>query len=232
VTNTPEPAEATAASWDADYERGRYLDERPVPFVDDIVAAAAAGGLARASGVYVGCGNGRNYLPLVAAGLDLIGLDVSKAALDQLASRAPERAGSLVHGDLTALAADARFALVIGIQVFQHGDGDRAHSQISAAQARVDVGGLFCLRVNAVGTDVVPAYEVVERASDGGFTVRYLAGPKEGLEIHFFSEGELAALFAGAFEPVLPLRLHQTWRQPPEQGQWSQWEAIWRRKRN
>jgi hypothetical protein len=35
-------------------------------------------------------------------------------------------------------------------------------------------------------------------------------------------------LFAG-YAPVLAPRLERTWRAPPARGQWSQWEAIWRR---
>jgi hypothetical protein len=118
---------------------------------------------------------------------------------------------------------------VIGIQVFQHGDRGAAHAHIRAAQQRVTPGGLFCLRVNAIGTDIWPDHEVVEHHPDGGFTVVYLAGPKRGLLIHFFCAAELDALFAGGFTPVLPARLHSTRRTPPRPGQWSQWEAIWQR---
>ena len=38
-------------------------------------------------------------MPLVDAGLDLTGLDVSRAALQALAERAPELENQLVHGD-------------------------------------------------------------------------------------------------------------------------------------
>jgi hypothetical protein len=50
-----------------------------------------------------------------------------------------------------------------------------------------------------------------------------------GLLIHFFARAELAELFAPDFVPVLGLRLDRTRRTPPEPGQWSQWEGIWRR---
>lgn len=53
---------STAAAWDAEYGAGRYRDEPPVAFVQDILAAARRTGLA--SGLYIGCGNGRNYLRL------------------------------------------------------------------------------------------------------------------------------------------------------------------------
>jgi SAM-dependent methyltransferase len=213
------------ASWDAEYATGRYLDEPPVPFTDDILTATRGRDVDR--GLYVGCGNGRNFLPLSRAGLTLTGLDVSGTALQQLAARAPRFAGRLVHGDLGAVSA-AEFDLLIGIQVFQHGDRATAHAAIRQAQRTLRPGGLFCLRVNAVATDVWPTHEVTEDHPDGGFTVRYLTGSKTGLRIHFFSAAELAELFGeDGWQPVLPLRIDQTWRTPPDPGQWSQWEAIW-----
>ncbi|HEY1623756.1 MAG TPA: class I SAM-dependent methyltransferase [Streptosporangiaceae bacterium] len=214
-----------AASWDAEYATGQISDELPVPFINDIMAAAFGRRLDH--GLYVGCGNGRNFLPLSRAGLTLTGLDVSGTALGRLATRAPQYAGRLVHGDLGAVSGDD-FDLLIGIQVFQHGDRATAHAAIRQAQRTLRPGGLFCLRVNAVATDVWPQHEVTEDHPDGGFTVRYLAGPKAGLRMHFFSAAELAELFGEqAWEPVLPLRIDQRWRTAPEPGQWSQWEAIW-----
>jgi SAM-dependent methyltransferase len=182
------------------------------------------------SGVHIDCGNGRNYLPLVHGGLDLIGLDISKAALRQLSQRASEIRDRLVWGDLNQLPAHDRYdELVIGIQVFQHGTRSTAHAHIHAAQDRVCPGGLIAVRVNAVDTDVVLNHEVIERSGEGDFSVRYLEGAKEGLEIHFFARNELDHLFARNFDPVQPLRLVATYRQPPANGQRSQWEGIWRR---
>jgi hypothetical protein len=218
-----------AAAWDAEYTAGRYRDDPPVGLTRDILATARQAGMAR--GLYVGCGNGRNYLPLVAGGLDLTGLDISAAAIAQLAERAPGRRDRLICGDLTTLPPGGTWPLVIGIQVFQHGDRATAHAHIRAAQQRATPGGLFCLRVNATGTDIWPEHEVTEHDPDGGLTVRYLAGPKQGLLIHIFTATELEALFAGQFAPVLPLRVQRTWRTPPQPGQWSQWEAIWRKNR-
>jgi hypothetical protein len=217
---------AAARAWDVEYRAGRYRDAPPLPFVADIVAAAHSHDLIAREGLYIGCGNGRNYLTLVEAGLDLVGLDISKRALMQLAERAVERRDRLIHGDLTALPTNARYRLVIGIQVFQHGDRTTAHEHIGAAQARLLPGSLFCLRVNAVGTQLEYAHDVVERDRDGGFTVRYRDGPKAGLDVHFFAKAELAELFAD-YRTVLAPRLACTWRTPRTRGQWSQWEAIW-----
>lgn len=213
--------------WDEEYRRGRYLNEPPVEFVKDILAAVVATDTAQ-GGLYIGCGTGRNYVPLVDAGLDLVGLDVSQAAITKLAEKRPDRRHRLVCGDLEALTSETKYPLVIGIQVFQHGDRDSAHANIHAAKRRVIDWGLICIRVNAINTDIEYEHEVTERHPDGGFTIRYLKGPKSGLLIHFFSHDELVSLFAG-WEQMLSLRIDETWREPKERGRWLQWEAIWRR---
>ncbi|MFF4894605.1 class I SAM-dependent methyltransferase [Micromonospora chersina] len=219
-------ARSASDAWNDEYRRGRYVDEPSVPFVDDILLTASMEGIT--AGLYVGCGNGRNLLPLVDGGIDVLGLDVSDAAVHQLAQRRPDRADRLWHGDLDSLPAGDTWPLVIGIQVFQHGNREQAHRHVRAAQQRVEPGGLLCVRVNATGTDVWPAHEVTEQHPDGGFTVQYTAGPKNGLSIHFFSDGELRQLFEG-WPALLPIRADSTERTPPAPGQWIQWEAIWRR---
>ena len=73
---------AGAASWDKEYAGGRYHHEPLVAFVADILTAARRAGMAE--GLYIGCGNGRNYEPLVRGGLDLTGLDISGVALRRL----------------------------------------------------------------------------------------------------------------------------------------------------
>jgi SAM-dependent methyltransferase len=154
VTARADRLDETAQAWDAEYASARYHEEPPLTFVADILAAAHEHDLRDADGLYIGCGNGRNYLPLVAGGLDLIGLDVSATALAQLCGRAPDRRGRLVCGDLSALPAGKMFPVVIGIQVFQHGGRADAHEHVRAAQALIRPGGILCLRVNAVGTDL------------------------------------------------------------------------------
>ncbi|HEY3504209.1 MAG TPA: class I SAM-dependent methyltransferase [Actinocatenispora sp.] len=212
----------TATAWDDEYARGRYRHEPPVPFVDDILAAARAHHLT--SGLYVGCGNGRNYLPLVAGGLDLTGLDISRTALDQLAERRP--GARLHHGDLATLPPGG-YDVVVGIQVFQHGTAAETRAHVRAAAERVAPGGLLCVRVNALGTDIWPAHDVIE---DGdGRTVRYTAGPKSGLAIHFFAADELRAAVGPGFREILPLRRDSTVRPDPAHGRWCQWEAVWHR---
>jgi trans-aconitate methyltransferase len=220
-------ADEVATAWDAEYRAGRYDNERPVDFVHDIVAACRRHGAL--GGVYVGCGNGRNLVPLLEAGLDLIGLDISQAAIDQLRQRRPDLAQNLIVGDLNSLPTTARYDLVVGIQVFQHGDRHHARQHLRGAATRVAPGGLLCIRVNASTTDVEHAHRRFEADTDGSFTVRYLTGPKAGLNIHFYSADELDTTIGDRFAEILTPRLHSTQR-TPERGQWSQWEAIWQRR--
>ncbi len=222
--------EDIAGAWNREYAAGRYVGDAPVPFVRDILASAVRADVLDRPGVYVGCGNGRNYVPLVAGGLDLIGLDVSKAAIRMLAARLPERARRLIHGDLTMLRAGARFGVVVGLQVFQHGDRATCHRHVLAAQDLLAPGGLMAVRVNAVGTDIEFDHEVVEARQGRGLTVRYRQGPKRGLLVHFYDRPELEGLFARRFDPHLPVRCDRIRRSRPGSGHWSQWEGIWMRR--
>jgi SAM-dependent methyltransferase len=215
-------------AWDAEYAAGRYSGEPPVGFVDDILAVAKDSGVAE--GLYIGCGNGRNYIPLTEGGLDLTGLDISATAIGQLAARLPERRDRLVAGDLSALAAGRQFPLVVAIQVLQHGSRHEVHRLLGESLRRVASGGLFAVRVNAVGTDVQHAHEVVERDADGSYSVRYLEGPKAGMTVHFWAARELdGAMTAAGFVPLLALRPQATWRADRNHGLWLQWEGIYRR---
>ena len=217
-----------SVAWDAEYARGRYADEPPVSFVADIIAVATEHGLLSGSAIDIGCGNGRNLLPMRDAGLDAVGLDTSAEGLRQLSRRSP---GSRLLLGTVAAFRERSFSVVVGIQVFQHGDRETALRHLSAAAELVVGGGILGVRVNAIGTEVWPEHEVIKRDPSGGFTVRYLAGPKTGLPIHFFSERELRSAVPSDFTEILPPRLDATRREPPAPGSWLQWEAIWGRSR-
>ena len=227
----PEPwrSSITAERWDEEYRRGRYGAEPPVAFVTTILdVLATRPALREGDGLYVGCGNGRNFLPLVDAGLRLIGLDVSPEALRQLAARRPDQAARLQHGDFLAFTPPAPVAYVIAIQVLQHGrraDAERAVARVAALLAP---GGLFFLRVNAASTEVYHRHAVLERDLDG-FTVEYQEGPKQGMAMHFFGRRELDVLTAGAFRPLRAPQEDVTRRAPPQSGSWAQWEVVYER---
>ena len=219
----------TALRWDQEYRSGRYAGERPLAFVADILAALDAAPSVRAGvGLYIGCGNGRNYLPLVDAGLHIYGLDLSLEALRQLAAR--RSALPLICGDFRGFAAAGGLSYVVAIQVFQHGTAADVATYFSNVRTALRPGGLFFLRVNSASTQIFHRHTVIERASHGGLTIRYEAGSKEGLAIHFYARDELAALTADGFEPVMPPHERIIERTPPQTGFWAQWEAVWRRR--
>lgn len=212
--------------WDDEYRKGRYEGEPPVAFVRDIIDAARVHRPPTDVGLYVGCGNGRNFVPLLDAGLDLVGIDVSRSAVEQLSARLPGRTAQLIHGDISVLPQGSTFGTVIGIQVFQHGTESEAHAHVRAAIDLAAPGGLFCVRVNAVGTVIEHAHTVLTEGHGSGLTIRYDEGPKRDLAIHFFARDELERL-TDRLVPILPLRISRTLRQRPSTGHWDQWEGIW-----
>jgi SAM-dependent methyltransferase len=221
---------AVEAAWDREYQHGRYRLSPPLAFVDDVIAGAQNAGMMQAPALYIGCGNGRNFVPFIEAGMDLVGLDVSAVAIRELVARLPDRADGLIHGDLSSLPPDVRYGCVVGIQVFQHGDGAEAHEHIGRAKELVRPGGIIAIRVNAIQTELEHRHDLVESGRGSGYTVRYREGPKAGLLVHFFDREELASLFAEGFAVDLPLRLSTTERTAPSTGSWRQWEGIWRRR--
>ena len=221
--------ELAAARWDVEYRDGRYDGEPPVPFVDHILAALEGRPPRSSAGLYVGCGNGRNFLPLVDAGLRLYGLDLSAESLRQLASRNPAVSERLVQADFRAWNSPRRFGYVIAIQVFQHGVAADVEGYFAKVASVLAAGGLFFLRVNSASTEVFHPHTVVERNDLGGLTVRYDDGPKRGLPVHFFTRDELLNLTRECFEVVDGPREEVTRRSPPATGCWVQWEGTWRR---
>jgi SAM-dependent methyltransferase len=222
--------ELVATRWDAEYRAGRYDAEPPLPFVDQIRSTLRAHPAALAGvGLYVGCGNGRNYLPLVDAGLDLHGLDVSREALDQLVARRAALAPRLANADFRALEAASPFDYVVAIQVFQHGTEADAAAYFDKTASVLRAGGLFFLRVNSASTEVYLRHTVVDRNGFGGFTIRYEEGPKRGLSVHFYAREELHELTRERFRLLDGPREEVITRAAPKTGSWSQWEAIWQK---
>lgn len=220
----------TASRWDDEYRGGRYQDEAPLPFVGDILGMLEAEpALRKGVGLYVGCGNGRNYLPLVNAGLQLYGLDLSLEALRQLAARRTP-ALPLICGDFRSSVIHRALEYLVAIQVFQHGTVDDVAIYFANVAACLRPGGLFFLRVNSVSTQILHAHTTLEREPRGGTTIRYDAGPKRGLAVHFYGRDEILALTHAAFDVVLPPHEKIIHRTPPALGFWAQWEAVWRRR--
>ena len=143
---------------------------------------------------------------------------------------APALAARLTCGDFHALPADGRFAYLVAIQVFQHGDGAAVSASFAQAAALLRPGGLLFVRVNSVATEIYHRHTVIERDDLGGLTIRYDEGPKQGLLIHFCSRDNLLARAGPAFDVVSEPREQVMQRAAPKTGRWMQWEAVWRRR--
>ena len=128
---------------------------------------------------------------------------------------------------------DRRIALLhylVALQVFQHGtEGDVAR-YFDHASELLRTGGLFFLRVNSVSTQIYHEHTVIERSALGGITVRYDAGPKTGLPVHFYSRSEVLELTRERFQSVTGPREDIIPRSTPKTGFWVQWEGVWQRR--
>lgn len=220
-------SELNTKRWNEAYEAGKYEGDPPVAFVGTIIESASGLGT-KAQGLYVGCGNGRNFMPLVSAGLNLDGIDISSTAITQLRERQPGLTNRLTVGDFLEFTPKAALDYIVAIQVFQHGNETEVNNYFKRARGLLKPGGLLYLRVNAIGTDIFHEHEVCERTTSGSQTVRYLDGPKKDMLIHFYSADELAALAAQHnFTITSPLMAVSEQRQAPKTGSWIQWESIW-----
>ncbi len=161
-----------AARWDAEYRGGRYAGEPLVSFVDRILVTLEGSAPRSSTGLYVGCGNGRNLLTLADAGLRLYGLDLSAESLRQLAARNPALSERLICADFRTWDSQRRFGYVIAIQVLQHGVATDVARYFDKVTAVLAPGGLFFLRVHSTATEVFHSHTVIERNDLGGITVR------------------------------------------------------------
>ena len=221
-----------SARWDKLYRSGRYAEDPPIPFVKKILSILQTTSLQNSTGLYVGCGNGRNYLPLVYSGLHLYGVDISEVALRQLAEKQPAVADLLIHSDFRRLHSPQKYGYVIAIQVFQHGFSADVARYFANVRSMLSPGGLFFLRVNSSSTQIHRPHTIDEQDQFGGKTVIYEAGSKKCVPVHFYSRDEILKLTRYGFEAVDELREHFTRRTPPERGFWAQWEGIWKRTLN
>ena len=206
-----------AEVWNEEYRVGRYVDEPPLEFARKVMLAVKP----NTRGLYVGCGNGRNYLEFIRAGLNVVGLDVSAVGLAQISEREPS--ARLVCSDF--LDYHGTFDYIVAIQSFQHGDRARVTKYFQKASEMLNVGGLLFVRVNAVGTDVGHPHHTLE-SKDGGFTIRYESGPKKGLDIHFFSSSELEDIVVECGLNMKQPPKKMVTQRPNGNGSWSQWEMI------
>ena len=216
-------------NWDKVYSSGhKYKDAPPLAFVGDIVKHVHNAGLAHGRGLYVGCGNGRNYLPLIDTGLDVIGLDISQLALQQLAEKNPKIQNKLVHSDFLSYQSETNFDYIISIQVFQHGNWSEVRRVFSKVNQLLKPGGLFLLRVKSVNMPTKDPHHIIEHSPWGGFTAHFTANKKRGLDIHYFTVSELDHLASGNLKEISAAR-EVVEKHDDDSIKRSHLEAVWER---
>lgn len=216
--------------WDEAYRSGRYEGEPPIEFVDKILHELGDAGKSQL-GLYVGCGNGRNYIPMLQSGLRLHGMDTSPVAIEQLTAKYPEAVGKVFAADFLNIASARVFDYLVSIQVFQHGNKQQVDKYFKNSQYALKPGGKLFLRVNSAGTEIYYPHKLVEGSNSEGKTVLYENGPKTGMEIHFYSHKELLDIAEkNSFDIIIPPYEIQEQRSPDQGGTWTQWETIWKRK--
>jgi cyclopropane fatty-acyl-phospholipid synthase-like methyltransferase len=194
----------TEKNWDAVYNSGtKYLAEPPLSFVDNIIEQINLHHLSGQKGLYIGCGNGRNYIPLTNTGLHIIGLDISQIALNEIVEKEPKLAEHLVHSDFLSYKSKHMFDYVIAIQVFQHGRWKEVVKLFKKVETHLNTGGLFCLRVRYVDMPLKNTHQIIEHTPYGGFTAHFTEGQKTNLDIHSFSVEEISFLTHEQFTPVI-----------------------------
>lgn len=215
--------------WDTEYQSGKYESDPPIQFVDKIIETLGEEGK-RQVGLYIGCGNGRNYIPLLNSGLRIHGVDISPEAINQLLEREPLAKGKVFTGDFGDLTSARVFDYIVAIQVFQHGNKEAVDKLFKNTSMALKLGGRLFLRTNSVSTQIEYTHEIIEGDDIAGKTILYREGPKEGMYIHFFSDQELENIaHRNSFEIMLnPYEVTES-RKSPQDGTWAQWETIWQK---
>lgn len=205
---------------------GKYDQEGPVPFVDDIIAVLSKEGLHEGVGFYPGCGNGRNLVPLLDAGLNIHANDISDVAIRQLQARRSDV--KVEVGDFMSHTATMPYDYLLSIQLFQHVNEHGPGLLFDKVNELLRPKGLFALRVNATRTQVLEDHSAVDHSPGGGFTIQYQSGPKDGQYIHFYTAEEIHALTRESFDVVMPLR--EVFMPRDDGTYWAQWETILRKR--
>lgn len=218
-----------ARGWDALYAEGRYKGDPPVEFVNTILDELSEENR-QGYGLYVGCGNGRNYLSLFRElGPRLRGMDISREGIRQIREQEPETEQSTFVGDFGQYVGARIFRYIVAIQAFQHGDTDETNDFFRRSAEALAPGGQLFLRVNSSSTNLVHRHHRHGTKKTGKF-VEYIEGPKAGQTIRYFTKDELTSLAKSkGFSITKPLVEVKHYREPPLKGFWAQWESVWKK---
>lgn len=215
--------------WPSSPEVGSYPEESPVPFVYYIISHLGEAGKHK-TGLYINFANGRNYLPMVRAGLDIYGMDSDRNNLDQLRQAHPDVENHTFHGNFASYNGVRIFDYIVAMQSFQYGNVESVNRNLQQAHDVLRPNGRLFIRVNSSSTQLAYKNKLIEGDDETGKTVLYEDGPRRDQEVHFFAENELKDLctkhhFQSIIEPYEVIEQGKA----PAQGKWAQWETVWQR---
>lgn len=214
-------------NWEAVYQTGhKYQNAPPVTFTQDIIKTLRQYNQDRGEGLYVGCGNGRNFIPLIKQELHLTGLDISQTAIVQLQQKALPLTPKLICADFNAFRSAQPFDYLISIQVFQHGDWNRVQQMFRHTFDLLRPGGLLFLRVKSTNMPTKDPHTIIETTALGGFTTHFISGKKQGQDIHYYAAAELKFLATEQQEILPPTEAIE---QENNAIRRAHWQAIWRK---
>ena len=207
---------SVSSHWDKEYAAGMYKNEKPIKYATNLIKMIKNH---KAVGLYVGCGNGRNYSMLAKSLVNLVGLDVSRVGIEQIKNRFPEYKNRLVCQDF--LDHNGIYDYIVSIQSFQHGDKIITDQYFAKCCKLLKTGGVLHLRVNSSLTNILYRHEKIEK-STGAFTAVYLDGPKANMNIRFYSLKYLRRVLNKNGFKIINYRREIIPRR--DNTSWSQWE--------
>ncbi len=214
-----------AGQWNTTCEEVESEIAPPVTFVESILFHLSKH--ANARGLHIGCDDGRNFFPLLDAGIDISGVDVSDSAVQQLRQSRPDLADKISCINVLEISSE-QYDFLVSIEAFQHGSWEVVEQYFEKCDELLKAGGLLFLRVNACNTELNRQHTVTQMSPSGSFTVRCLEGEESGQEIHFFSQQELGFLAEDfGFDILSPPQEIQSVRGDGTTS--SQWETVWQK---
>ena len=177
--------------WNRVYKSMTNNDSPPLSFTDRIKRNVQHRFKEKGKGLYAGCGDGRNYIPLSQSGLDIIGLDISSEGLNRLARKNPKYAHQLICADFEKFEVNCLFDYIISIQFFHMAVEPKIISYVAKVAQLLKPSGLLFLRATSTGTQITTKHTITEQNTWGGFTIEYTEGEHKGRPIHYFSQVEL-----------------------------------------
>ena len=201
---TDSPARETAAGWEQGYKHhrdGALWGEEPICLIPYALKELAARNIS--STVDLGCGDGRNLVPLCESGLECCGVDISETALSRAGHRLRARGQTarLFKADLQNLPFPARSVeSLVCFDVF--GQLPDAAATIKEFERVLKPGGFLFLNVYTTG--------------DGTFGDGEQMGARSFIYkntlFHYYEEDDIRKLFSGWNIEALDLL---RWSDPP-----------------